>query len=407
MPVRVRTCRTAEEYKGAAACIFHYVGQTPDDTMVERWQKVLPFEYMHAALDGRSVVGGAGAFPFRMTVPGGGPVDCAGVTVVGVLPTHRRQGVLTRLMRAQLADERERGRPFAALYASEEPIYGRFGYGLSFLNGDIAIPRAHGRFMRTFEARGTYRLVSLDEAYALCAPVYRRVARRTPGMVDRSRAWWEGRQLRDDPDQRNGWGVKNVAVYEVDGTPAAYAIYRLKSDWEESMPSGKLFVSEAQGVSLEATAAIWRFLIDYDWTATVEAECMPPDHPLFHLLAYPRRMRYRMGDGVWLRPLDVGAMLSARRYGQDGRLTLEVTSDPLFPDNVGTWTIADGAAKRSRRRPDIRLDVQALGQVYLNGFSFAALERGGRLEEAVRGGLRRADALFATGDPYPWCPEIF
>ncbi len=407
MPIRVRPCRTAEEYKGAAACIFHYVGQSPDDKMVERWQQVLPFEFMHAALDGGSVVGGAGAFPFRMTVPGGRLVDCAGVTVVGVMPTHRRQGVLTRMMRAQLIDERERGRLFAALYASEEPIYGRFGYGLGCVNGEVAIPRVNGGFMRPFASRGKARFLPLDEAYAVCAPIYRRVSRRTPGMVERSRAWWEGRQLRDDPDQRYGWGEKSVVALELDGRPVAYAIYRLKSDWEEAQPKGRLMAVEVQALSLEATAEIWRFLLDFDWTATVEAECMPPDHPLFQLLAYPRRMRFRMGDGIWLRPLDVPAMLSARRYAGDGRVTLEVTSDPLFADNVGTWTIADGVARRSRRRPDVRLDVQALGQVYLNGFSFATLARSGRLQEAARGGLGRADALFATGDPYPWCPEIF
>lgn len=406
MPVRVRTCRTAEEYRAAAACIFHYVGRTPDDRMVERWQKVLPLEFMHAAFDGASVVGGAGAFPFRMTVPGG-PVDCAGVTVVGVLPTHRRQGVLTRMMRAQLGAERERGSPFAALWASEEPIYGRFGYGLACLNGEISVPRTSSRFARPFVSRGTVRLVPPDEAYALCAPVYRRVSRRTPGMVERSRDWWEGRQLRDDPDQRDGWGEKNVAVLELDGRPAAYAIYRLKPDWQDSVPAGKLLALDVHGLTLEATAEIWRFLLDFDWTANVEAECLPLDHPLFHLLAYPRRMRFRVGDGFWIRPLHVGGMLGARRYADDGRLTLEIASDPLFPDNVGTWTIAGGTVQRSRRRPDVRLDVQALAQVYVNGFSFAELARNGRLEEGARGGLRRADALFATGDPYPWCPEIF
>jgi predicted acetyltransferase len=226
-------------------------------------------------------------------------------------------------------------------------------------------------------------------------------------MVERSRAWWEGRQLRDDPDHRDGWGEKHVAVLELDGRPAAYAIYRLKPDWDEAVPKGKLFASDVHGLTLEATAEIWRFLLDFDWTATIEAECLPLDHPLFHLLAYPRRMRYRAGDGFWIRPLDVGAMLSARRYASDGRLTLEIASDPLFRDNVGTWTISGGVAKRSRRRPDVRLDVQTLAQVYVNGFSFVELGRSKRLEETARGGLRRADALFATGDPYPWCPEIF
>ncbi len=406
MPIRVRTCRNADEYRVAVGAIFHYIGQSPDDKMVERWQKVLPVEYMHAAFDGRQIVGGAGAFPFRMTVPGG-PVDCAGVTVVGVLPTHRRQGVLTRMMRAQLEAERERGRPYAALWASEEPIYGRFGYGLACFQGEAAIQRASSRYARPFDARGNVRLVPLDEAYAICAPIYRQVSRRTPGMIERSRDWWNARQLRDDPDQRDGWGEKYVAVLELDGKPAAYAIYRLKPDWEESAPKGKLAAIDVQALTHEAFAEMWRFLLDFDWTATVEAECLPLDYPLFHLLAYPRRMRFRVGDGIWVRPLDVGAMLSARRYASGDRLTLQVTADPLFRDNVDTWTIAGGVAKRSRRRPDVRLDVQTLAQVYMNGFSFAELARNRKLEETARGGLRRADALFATGDPYPCCPEIF
>ena len=90
---------------------------------------------MHAAFDGDRIVGGAGAFPFELTIPGG-TVPCGGVTVVGVLPTHRRRGVLTAMMRAQLEDIRDRGEPIAALWASEEVIYRRFGYGLASLSGE-------------------------------------------------------------------------------------------------------------------------------------------------------------------------------------------------------------------------------------------------------------------------------
>ena len=98
--------------------------------------------------------------------------------------------------------------------------------------------------------------------------------------------------------------------------------------------------------------------------------------------------------------------MSARAYATDGRVTFEVVSDPLFEDNVGTWTVADGVARRSRRRPDVRLDVQALGAAYLGGFSFAQLARAEQVEEVSRGGLARADALFRT-DTAPWCPENF
>ena len=182
---------------------------------------------------GGSVVGGAGAFPFRMTAPGARLVDCAGVTVVGVMPTHRRQGVLTRMMRAQLIDERERGRPLAALYASEEPIYGRFGYGLATTTGRGGDPaRLNGGFIRPFAPRGRVPLVPLEEAYAVCAPIYRQVARRTPGMVERSKVWWEVRQLRDDPEHRDGWGEKNVAC-------SSSTVVRPRTPSTGSSPTGR------------------------------------------------------------------------------------------------------------------------------------------------------------------------
>ena len=163
---------------------------------------------------------------------------------------------------------------------------------------------------------------------------------------------------------------------------------------------------EALGVDVRATREIWRFLLGVDWMDEIEMRLLPVDHPIWHLVTRPRYLGTKLTDGLWIRPVDVGAALSARSYATDGRLTLEVVSDPLFPDNVGTWTIASGVAKRSSRRPDVRLDVQALGSVYLGGFSFAQLARAERVEEGARGGIARADAMFRT-DAAPWCPEIF
>ena len=117
----------------------------------------------------------------------------------------------------------------------------------------------------------------------------------------------------------------------------------------------------------------------------------------------PNRLHWRVVDGLWLRLVDVGAALSARAVTGDGRVTFDVTSDPIFPDNVGTWTVEDGVARRSRRRADVRLDVQALASAYLGGFTFAELARAGRVEEVARGGVARADALYRV-DVKPWCP---
>jgi predicted acetyltransferase len=137
----------------------------------------------------------------------------------------------------------------------------------------------------------------------------------------------------------------------------------------------------------------------------VQAYLLPPDHPLFFLLAKPRRMKFRVVDALWVRLVDVGAALSGRAYSGDGAIVFDVR-DTFCPWNEGRWKLEDGSAVRSDAEADIRLDVQALGSVYLGGFSFAQLQRAGRVEELRPSAIARADAIFAT-DRHPWCPEIF
>jgi predicted acetyltransferase len=401
--VVIRPVRDSEEFRAALGSIGHYFGGWPDEEAAERFGRLLPLERMHAALDGDRVVGGAGAFPFTMTVPGG-ELGCAGVTVVGVLPTHRRRGVLRSLMRTQLDDVHERGAPIAALWASEEPIYGRFGYGLASLAGEVKLARTHASLRDGGAPAGSVRLASAEEARALLPAVYERVRRETPGMYARSPEWWELRQTADPPDQRGGAGEKNFAVLELDGRDAGYAIYRMRTAWEGGVSTGSAEVIEAMADSPEATRELWSFLVALDWVATLNAFRLPIDHPLWHLLAYPRRMQFRIGDGLWVRLVDVGAALSGRSYAGDGSVTLEVADD-FCPWNAGAWAVSPEGVERGGE-PDLRIDVQALASVYLGGFTFAELARALRVEELGEGAIARADALFATG-VRPWCPEIF
>ena len=157
--------------------------------------------------------------------------------------------------------------------------------------------------------------------------------------------------------------------------------------------------------SPEATAEIWRFLFDVDWMDRVRAGLLPVDHPLFLLLAEPRRLAYRMGDGLWVRLVDVGAALGARTYRAGEPVVLDV-ADAFCPWNEGRWRVGQGAVARTEDDAALRLDVSALGSVYLGGFTFGQLARAGRLAELEPGGIDRADTLFAT-DRAPWCPEIF
>ena len=402
MAIDVRPCKSQEELRQGLAPIWHFFGATPTGERVERFAAVLPPERMLAARVDGTVAGGAGAFPFELTVPGG-RVKAAGVTVVGVFPTHRRRGILRAMMRAQLDQARESGEPVAYLWASEETIYGRFRYGLASLAGSFQLPRDRAAFAQPFEPAGRVRLVESDEALDLIAPVYEAVAAETPGMFTRTREWWNARALSDPEWRRGGGGELQRAVLELDGRPAAYALYRLHMSFESGVPTGFTNVIEAMGTTPEATREIWRFLFDIDWMSSIKAGLLPIDHPLFFLLAEPRRMGFRVGDGLWVRLVDVEAALAARSYGEGESVTIQV-ADAFCPWNEGCFRVPGG--ERTDAEPDLSVDVATLGSVYLGGFTFAELARALRLEELRPGAIARADTLFRA-DRAPWCPEIF
>jgi predicted acetyltransferase len=400
---QVARCANLEEFGQAVFAIGQYFGLEPTEERLERFSKNLPIERMHAARENGTIVGGAGAFPFALTVPGA-IVPTAGVTVVGTFPTHRRRGVLRAMMRAQLDDVHERGEPLALLWASEDTIYGRFGYGMASVAGEVSIPKEYSAFARPLEREGFLRIVDRDEALRLFPLVWDKVRRKTPGMLARSRSWWEFRILFEAPGGGEE-GPKRFVVLERNGRPEGYAVYRHKPKWEDGVSNSELQVVEAVALDGRPSAELWRYLLDIDWAARTTAHLLPPDHPLWWLLATPRRMRLRIGDGLWLRLVDVGAALSARSYASDGAIVFEVIDD-FCPWNAGRWRLSRGRARRTTAAAHLRLDVSALGSVYLGGFTFAELVRGGRIEELRRGAAARADAMFAT-ERAPWCPEIF
>jgi predicted acetyltransferase len=404
MDIEVRACSSHEELRDALNAISHYFGQENQLEDAERFARWIEVERMHAAFEGDRIVGGAGAFSYRMSVPGGATVPAAGVTVVGVLPTHRRRGVLTSMMKAQLDDARTRGDLVAYLWASEATIYGRFGYGLASRIGAMRLARDRAAFAQPFTPRGTFRIVDAEEAARTFPPLYERMMQQRPGLSSRSKEWWETRRLFDDPARRRG-GPKNRALLELDGEPAGYALYSVAQDWQYGFSKGTVTILEAVAPTPEASRELWRWLLDFDWTSEFVADLLPLDHELFLLLAEPRRMQFTVNDGIWVRLLDVEAALSARTYSGDGEIVLEV-SDTFLPENAGRWHVSADGAVRTDAAPDVFVDVNGLGSVYLGGFGFGDLVRASRAQEHTDRGAERADALFRTGVA-PWCAEIF
>ena len=405
MNVEIRPCASADDVRQALAPIRHYFGRSaPNEDQAERFTRVLPAERIYAAWEGSRAVGGLGAFSFRLTIPGGS-VPAAGVTIAAVLPTHRRRGVLRAMMRALLDACHERGEPVAYLWATEDTIYGRFGFGLASFTAEIDLPRERSAFHASFASWGHVQLVPPATAEQLVAPIYERVAVNTPGMFARSSAWWQVRTL-DDPEWRRGPnGDLLCAVLEDGGRPTAYALYRMNSAFERGLQSGSVAVVEAVGDSPEATRAIWRYLLDIDWMARVKAGLLPLDHPLLLLLAEPRPLGFSLRDGVWVRLLDIKTALSARSYQPGGSVVIEV-ADEFCPWNAGCWLVSSAGVERTGKAPGLHCDASGLGSVYLGGFTWTQLARALRTQELIPGAIARADNLFQVTSA-PWCPEIF
>lgn len=375
---------------------------------VERARAVPELEVLLGACEGDVIVGSTGAFTFDMTVPGGVAVETSGLTLVAVLPTHRRRGILRQMMRRHLDEAHRRGQAVAALFASEGSIYGRFGYGLAALRGEIDLPRHRSAFAQSAALSGRVRLVPEAEAAVTFPLVWEHARLSRPGMLSRSDPWWRARRLADPDWLRGGRPPLQRALLEIDGRPRAYAIYRFDATFGHREHDVGVELVEVIADGPETTRAIWRYLFDLDLVTRFLATELPVDHPLLFLLAEPRQLRMRLSEGLCVRLVDVGAALSRRGYAPspaDEPLVLEVT-DAFCPWNAGRYRLAGGVAERTSAEPDLALDVEALGAAYLGGFSLTQLAQAGRVVERRPGALCRADVLF-RGEQAPWCPEIF
>ncbi|HUZ22364.1 MAG TPA: GNAT family N-acetyltransferase [Streptosporangiaceae bacterium] len=416
-PMRPITSDEFDAFSEVPAQAFHNTDWSAAASEQERL--VFEFDRSIAAFDGDAIVGTAGAYSFQLTVPGG-VADAAGISFVSVLPSHRRRGILSAMMRHQLADVVSRGEAIAALFASESGIYGRYGYGCASGQLRLTIRRGEGALSPaaaglTGPDRRSVRLciATPGDLRTELARVYDAAASRRPGMMARDERWWQS-VLADPESGRRGITPLKCLLAADDSGPRGYALYQTKPDWgADGLPGGGLSVRELFAADATATAALWSDLLTRDLIGEVVARQRPVDDPLLDMLADRRRARAYLTDGLWIRLTDVPAALCQRRYSCAADVVIEVTDD-LLPANAGRWRLqcpgpADGgtaSCERTAAAADLALPVAALGAGYLGGTRLGALAAAGLIIERKDGALARLSAAMYS-DPAPWCPLVF
>jgi predicted acetyltransferase len=406
MSIEVRPIQPGEVDAYTAQLIRVFQGSRPTPLQLEWSARSIELDRAIAAFDEGQMVASAGVVSFPMTLPGGTAARCAGITRVSVLPTHRRQGILRAMMREQLDDVHARGEPIAALYASQAPIYGRFGYGPATWHARVELDRPRAA-LRSDPPALRLRLVGPEEAIRVANTVHETVAARRPGAAHRTALYWEHRFL-DTPERRAGGSELNCVVADGDAGVEGFLSYRLH---RLSVPSesGTVRAGDLLATTPAAYTELWRFATSIDLMDRVEAEDRPADEPFQWALADPRALRLSLADGIWVRLVDVEAALAARRYSAPGHLVVRVR-DEFCAWNARTHELEarpDGSAtcRPSEAAADIELEVGDLGACYLGGNRFATLAAAGRVAGTPEA-VARADALFRSAEA-PWCPTHF
>ena len=381
-------------------------GQDPDPAGEESYRRLVELDRSRGAFEGGRMVGASAVYSLELTIPGG-IAAAAGIANVGVLPSHRRRGLMRRMMTELLADARDRGDTLAVLWSTEVPLYGRFGFGVAGVTTKLVIDRFPLVPHRLAPRPASVVLIEPDEAKGVLPPLFDRKRREVPGMFARSADWWELEILADHPRHRgDASSLRYALALDSDGKAVGYAQYRTSGSWEGIGIGITLRLEEMIALTPAAYSGLWNFLVNQDLIRQLRSWNVPAETALHQLFANFRESQ-TLNDGLWLRILDVESALSSRRYSADGSLVLEVF-DPMTPEPSRYRLEVSGGSGSCRKvsdAPDLSLDLEDLSAGFLGRPRFRRLGALGRVkgEPAARA---LADAMF-DWDPQPWCQEIF
>lgn len=397
MPIEIRV-PTLEEWPAvcyADARAFG-VSYTPED--IEDRLKMHDLGRFRVAFDDGHIVGAAASYAMDVSLPGGAIVPMGGVTWVSTAATHRRQGLMRRVVGAVHDDIDARGEPVATLYAAEGGIYEHLGYGIGTRTLINSIDTRQAQMRAEYRtAPGSVRFLEGDDAVPAVSAIWERFQKRRAGETGRTP---EVQHYLFEQRSKPSESMSPMAyLAHADG----YVAYRIDSKWNEGHPGGTLHITELAALTPEAHAALWQTLLSIDLVGEIRSRSIAIDDPLPFLLENPRAFRTcESNDGVWVNVRDIPVSFGARNYRTTDCIVVEVDGKRWAIDggpDGGTCTAV-------RTRPDLVTSHAWFSSLLYGGMLPSALVAGRRMTARDEGVLARADVFFTTSLA-PHCQDMY
>jgi predicted acetyltransferase len=413
MPPTIRPVRDDEltAWFAAFGSAFYIWSTDPEASAAAR-RPSMDLERTIGAFEDDAIVGTFRTFPTQLTLPGGARIDVSAVSAVSVRPTHRRRGILTRLVADDVQRSVERGDVASILIAAEWPIYGRFGYGPATWQATWSLRTREATLL--VDPIGSIEILDLKQAREVLPDVYDRCAANQPGEIARRESRWDYDLGVIEVPGRPPWKGAIVLHRNAAGEPDGFARFHGEEHWTDMSPDHHMLVDDLHAETAAAELDLWRHLAQMDLTATIRTEHpRRPMEPLKWVLSNPRAAQVSgLADFLWVRIFDVPTFLGGRTYAHDGTLVVEVTDDlagvPGPAAGRYRLEVRDGAGscERTSENPDLTVDVRSLSAASLGGTRLADATRAEPYAEHRAGALEDAEVLFLTPDP-PWCSTWF
>lgn len=397
---------TDDEVPAFRAALFLGFGADYSSDGDDRFRRLCDLSRTVAVFDGDQIVGTLGDYELSLTVPGGAQVPMAGTTLVSVRSTHRRSGILRLMMQHHLDAAVARSEPIAGLWASEAPIYGRFGFGLASEAHSVSF--GPGAFDLRTEAASDVelRMIEPSDVPDAVGPLWSQLAAERSGFIERTPTQWSV-AVEDPAYAREGASERRHVVARRNGQVTGYLTYRQREKWDGFVADGSVSIELLVASDHQAHRTLWSYVTSIDLFPRITHWNVAIDDPIVHDLTNERVMKRQLMDALYVRILDVEAALTARTYECDDTITIAVVDDLSYAAGTFELEVAGGSAAvtTTTKAADVTLGVRELGAIYLGGRSAIAMHRAG-LIDASRAAAARLDRLFRTAE-LPWCPNEF